>query len=339
MSAQENRRPPTVAAWGQESAQPELGEIFGAVAAAAVQIARKIRLAGLDDAYGAAGATNVQGEQQQKLDVFANDVLIEKLRGCPCVAGVVSEEDDGPIVFERAGADLPRFALSFDPLDGSSNIDVNVNVGTIFGVRRLLPGQTEDLQATVLRPGSEQVAAGYVVYGPSVVFVATAGAEVAAFTLDDDGNFTQSTACMRMPEQGIYYSANEANEGSWPVGFRAFIPALLNGELGGEPYGARYIGSLVADFHRTMLKGGIFLYPPTQKAPGGKLRLQYEANPLAMIAEAAGGLATNGSKRILELEASDIHGRTALAVGSRNEVELLGRLVGPIVRPLVGKAT
>ncbi len=328
MSEQGNRRPPTVAAWARESAYPELGEIFGAVAAAAVEIARKIRFAGLDDAYGAAGATNVQGEQQQKLDVFANDVLIAKLRGCDCVAGVVSEEDDAPVVFERTPAGPPRFVLSFDPLDGSSNIDVNVNVGTIFGVRRLLGGRTEDLEATVLRPGSEQVAAGYVVYGPSVVFVGTVGAEVAAFTLDDDGNFTQSTTGMRMPEQGIYYSANEANESSWPAGFRAFIPELLRGELGGKPYSARYIGSLVADFHRTMLKGGIFLYPPTEKAPKGKLRLQYEANPLAMIAEAAGGLATNGQVRIPELEANGIHERTALVVGSRREVELLQKMLG-----------
>lgn len=317
----------TVAEWAQHSAFPELGEIFGAVAAAAVKIARKIRLGGLHDTYGAAGATNVQGEQQQKLDVFANEVMIGALRGCASVAGVVSEEDDKPVLFERAPQDGNRFALSFDPLDGSSNIDVNVNVGTIFGVRRLVPGRDEDVEANVLRAGLEQVAAGYVVYGPSVVFVATVGGNVSAFTLDDDGKFTQSTAAMQMSEQGIYYSANEANAASWPAGFKEFIPALLRGNLGGKAYGARYIGSLVADFHRTMLKGGVFLYPPTDKAPKGKLRLQYEANPLAMIAEAAGGLATDGHGRILELEAKDIHQRTALVVGSRHEVELLQRLV------------
>ena len=322
----------SVAEWAAGGAHPQLGKIFGAIAGAATQIARKIRLAGLDDTYGAAGVTNVQGEQQQKLDVFANDMMIEQLRACRSVAGVVSEEDDGPVLFESAAGEsatgqTPRFVLSFDPLDGSSNIDVNVNVGTIFGVRKLLPGRTESLATEVVRPGLEQVAAGYVVYGPSVVFVATVGAEVSAFTLNEAGQFVQSTLAMRMPEQGLYYSANEANAESWPAGFRGFIPALLRGDLGGKPYGARYIGSLVADFHRTMLKGGIFLYPPTEKAPKGKLRLQYEANPLAMIAEAAGGAATDGKTRILELQAEGIHDRTALVVGSRREVELLERLV------------
>ena len=316
-----------IAAWAGKGLHPELGPIFGAVAKAAAQIARKIRLAGLDDTYGAAGATNVQGEQQQKLDVFANGVMIEQLRGCTSVAGVVSEEDDKPVVFGRVAGAGPRFALSFDPLDGSSNIDVNVNVGTIFGVRKLQSETGADLAAEVVRPGYEQVAAGYVVYGPSVVFVATVGAEVSAFTLDEDGTFVQSTTVMRMPVQGIYYSANEAHAESWPEGFKKFIPALLKGELGGKPYGARYIGSLVADFHRTMLKGGVFLYPPTESAPKGKLRLQYEANPLAMIAEAAGGAATNGSVRILELETGGIHDRTALVVGSVHEVKLMQELV------------
>ena len=317
----------TVEAWAKKSVYPELGDIFGAIAAAAAEIARKIRFAGLDDTYGAAGATNVQGEQQQKLDVFANRVLTEKLRGCGSVAGVVSEEDPKTVIFDTANKDGRRFVLSFDPLDGSSNIDVNVNVGTIFGIRRLLPGGSHEVDATILRAGREQVAAGYVVYGPSVVVVATAGGNVSAFTLDEQDRFVQTTAVMQMPEQGIYYSANEANASSWPGGFKDFIPALLRGDLGHKPYSARYIGSLVADFHRTMLKGGIFLYPPTDNAPKGKLRLQYEANPLAMIAEAAGGFATDGHVRILEIEASEIHQRTALVVGSRHEVELLQHLV------------
>ena len=317
----------SISDWAGNGIHPELGEIFAAIAAAAAQIGAKIRLAGLGEIYGAAGATNVQGEQQQKLDVFANEVMTEKLRTCASVAGVVSEEDDEPVVFERSWkAAEKHFVLSFDPLDGSSNIDVNVNVGTIFGVRTIA-GEGSDLVRSVLRPGSEQVAAGYVVYGPSTVFVATVGDGVAAFTLNESGEFVQSSERMRMPEQGIYYSANEANSGSWPAPFREYIPALLRGELGGKPYSARYIGSLVADFHRTMLKGGIFLYPPTEKAAGGKLRLQYEANPLAMIAEAAGGAATNGAERILDLTATGIHERTPLVVGSRREVELLQRLV------------
>lgn len=314
----------TVGQWAAAGSQSELGEVFEAIAGAAARIAAKIRLAGLDDAYGAVGATNVQGEQQQKLDVFANEVMTEALRGCGSVVGLVSEEDDEPVVFPgRSGA---RYVLSFDPLDGSSNIDVNVNVGTIFGVRAVRGG--EDVIATVLRPGTEQVAAGYVVYGPSVVFVAVvAGGGVSAFTLDERGEFVRSADGMRMPEQGPYYSANEANAGSWPGAYRDYLAALLRGDLGGNAYSARYIGSLVADFHRTLLKGGVFLYPPTEKASKGKLRLQYEANPLAMIAEAAGGAAVNGAERILELTAAGVHDRTPLVVGSRREVEMLQRMV------------
>ncbi len=315
----------TVQAWAGGSSAPALGEIFGAVAEAAAQIAAKIRLAGLDDAYGAAGATNVQGEQQQKLDVFANEEMTEALRRCVAVRGLVSEEDEEPVIFADRSEAGAGYVLSFDPLDGSSNIDVNVNVGTIFGVREVRGG---DLTATVLQPGTEQVAAGYVVYGPSVVFVAAVhGLGVSAFTLDEGGSFQQSAGAMRMPEQGPYYSANEANAASWPPVYREYLGRLLAGELGAKPYSARYIGSLVADFHRTLLKGGVFLYPPTDKALGGKLRLQYEANPLAMIAEAAGGAAVDGAERILELRGAGVHARTPLVLGSRREVELLQRMV------------
>ena len=317
----------TIDEWVAGGARPELSDIFRAIAQAAAEIAAKIRMAGLDDVYGAAGATNVQGEQQQKLDVFANETMTGLLRRCLEVAGMVSEEDEELLRFHHpAAGGEQRFVLSFDPLDGSSNIDVNVNVGTIFGIRPA-PAEEDEMTRAVLRPGAEQVAAGYVVYGPSVVFVATTGEGVAAFTLNAKGEFLQTADAMRMPEQGTYYSANEANRESWPAGFRDLIPALLRGELGEKAYSARYIGSLVADFHRTLLKGGVFLYPATEKAPKGKLRLQYEANPLAMIAEAAGGAATNGAERILELEATSIHERTPLVVGSRREVELLQRLV------------
>src|SRR5579875_3489029 len=181
----------TIQQWAARSRHEDLGCVFGAIADAAAQIAGKIRLAGLDDIYGAAGATNVQGEQQQKLDVFANEVMIRNLRNCSNVAGVVSEEDDEPVVFvDHKNTPGEHFVLSFDPLDGSSNIDVNVNVGTIFGIR-WVPEESDDLKDAVLRPGSEQVAAGYVVYGPSVVFVATVGDGIASFTMDNNGEFVQ----------------------------------------------------------------------------------------------------------------------------------------------------
>jgi fructose-1,6-bisphosphatase I len=315
----------TVEEYVGASAGAPLAGVFGAIAAAARQIERKIRLAGLGDVYGAYGAVNVQGEQQQKLDVFANDLLTEVLGALPQVAAIVSEEDEGPVEFEREGAlDVgEKFVVVFDPLDGSSNIDVNVNVGTIFSVVRL----DGDAVASVLRAGREQVAAGYVVYGPSTVMVLTTGKGVAAFTLDEDGRFVLSADAMTMPEQGTYYSANEANAAGWPAAYREYLQRLLDGELGGKAYSARYIGSLVADFHRTLIKGGVFLYPPTEKTPKGKLRLLYEARPLAMIAEQAGGAAVDGGERILDVRAEGIHERTPLVIGSRREVEALQRAV------------
>jgi fructose-1,6-bisphosphatase I len=310
----------TVEEFVSTSAGTELGAVFGVIAAASSEIAKKIRLAGLSDVYGAYGAVNVQGEQQQKLDVFANEVLIERLGALPNVAAIVSEEDDAPVEFDHPGAD---FVVIFDPLDGSSNIDVNVNVGTIFSIVRT----TGDVTTAALQVGTEQIAAGYVVYGPSCVFVLTTGTGVSAFTLDDAGAFVLSTEHVTMPAQGPYYSTNEANAASWPAVYRSYVSGLIAGALGGKPYSARYIGSLVADFHRTLLKGGVFLYPPTIKAPNGKLRLLYEARPLAMIAEQAGGAAVNGAERILTLPAEGIHQRTALIVGSKVEVDALHKAV------------
>ena len=311
-----------------EGASPELREVFGAIAAAAREIAKKIRLAGLSDVLGAYGAVNVQGEQQQKLDVFANGVMIRSLGKLASVIACVSEENEEPIPFYRAGA---KYIAIFDPLDGSSNIDVNVNTGTIFSVQELSSSTVDasifDVTASILQKGIKQVAAGYVVYGPSTVMVMTTGAGVASFTLDDSGEFLLSGESMRMPEQGPYYSANEANAASWPAVYREYLALLLRGELGGKAYSARYIGSLVADFHRTLLKGGVFLYPPTDKAPKGKLRLLYEANPLALLAEQAGGAAVNGPQRILELQPEQIHQRTPLIVGSKREVEALQKAV------------
>jgi len=290
----------------------DLSAIVCALAKACADIAQKIRFAGLDDIYGAAGAVNVQGEEQQKLDVFANDVLTGALRKVDCVAAAVSEEDDEPILFDRATG---KYAVIFDPLDGSSNIDVNVNVGTIFSVQAGSP----------LQKGENQVMAGYVVYGPSTVMVLTTGAGVASFTLDDEGEFLLSAENMTMPAQGFYYSVNEANAPKWDAAYREFLAMLLRGEMGGKAYGARYIGSLVADFHRTLLKGGVFLYPAM--GGKGKLRLLYEANPLAMIAEQSGGGAVNGAERILDLMPTDIHQRVGFIVGSKREVEALQKAV------------
>lgn len=303
-----------------ESVQdPSLRPVIAAIADACVQIAASIRTAGLADIYGAAGATNVQGEQQQKLDVLANDILISALRGVPEVAAIVSEEDDAPVDFPTHHN--AKFVAIFDPLDGSSNIDSNVNVGTIVSIQHV----AGDATATALQPGSAQAAALYVNYGPSTVLVLTTGNGVSSFVLDKNSEFQLSVESMTMPAQGPYYSTNEANAAAWPQGYRDFIAMLLAKQLNGKSYGGRYIGSLVADFHRTILKGGVFLYPPTDKAPNGKLRLLYEANPLAMIAEQSGGAATNGSTRILDLVPTDIHQRTPLVLGSKAEVEALAQ--------------
>jgi fructose-1,6-bisphosphatase I len=310
----------TVEEFVHQQAGPALGTVFAAIAEASVAIAKKIRLAGLSDVYGAYGAVNVQGEQQQKLDVFANDILIETLSKAPGVEAVISEEDEGPVVISQGGSD---FIVIFDPLDGSSNIDVNVNVGTIFSIVR----NAGDLIAAALLPGTTQVAAGYVLFGPSTVMVLTTGSGVSAFTLDDNGAFILTAEKMVMPTQGPYYSVNGSNAKSWPPVYRDYLTQLIQGDLNGTGYSARYIGSLVADFHRTLLKGGVFLYPPTEKQPEGKLRLLYEARPLAMIAEQAGGAAVNGATRILDLAATGIHDRTALVVGSKVEVDALQRAV------------
>jgi len=299
--------------------------LLSGITLAAKMVEAKIRRAGLLDVLGSLGQENVQGETQQKLDVYANQALLHCLGVRDSVAALVSEENEEPVVFDRDGKS-GRYIIVFDPLDGSSNIDVNVNVGTIFSIFRRPDSSGDkpmDLKAAMLQPGTEQVAAGYVVYGPSTVLVYTAGNGVFGFTLDHTiGAFVLSSANMRMPESGPYYSVNEANVESFPAEYRDYLAMLRKGGLG-RTYSSRYIGSLVADFHRTLLKGGVFLYPPTAKQPGGKLRLLYEANPLAFIAEQAGGLAIAGKGRVLDIQPSGIHQRTPFVVGSRQEVEAL----------------
>jgi len=295
--------------------------LLSGITLASKMIEAKIRSAGLTNIYGAAGAKNVQGEQQQKLDVYANQALLHCLGLRDSVAALVSEEDEEPVTFDRS-VERGKYIVIFDPLDGSSNIDVNVNVGTIFSIHKRQEGMS--LHEAILQPGTKQLAAGYVVYGPSTVLVYTTGHGVHGFTLDPAiGAFVLSHENMKMPERGPYYSVNEANAATWPEGYAAYLASLR-----AEGYSSRYIGSLVADFHRTLLKGGVFLYPPTKKQPEGKLRLLYEANPLAFIAEQAGGIASSGSARVLEIPPQMIHQRTAFIVGSRAEMQAFEKVMG-----------
>jgi fructose-1,6-bisphosphatase I len=312
----------------QQQSVPEARGMFSwllsGITLATKMIQAKIRHAGLLDVLGSAGDTNVQGETQQKLDVYANQALLHCLGLRDSVAILVSEENEEPVVFDRA-PETGHYIVVFDPLDGSSNIDVNVSVGTIFSIFRM-PEVHHDANAAVLQPGVKQVAAGYVVYGSSTILVYTAGRGVFGFTLDPTiGAYVLSHENLRMPQQGSFYSVNEANANAFPEVYRDYITCLRNSGLGRE-YSLRYVGSLVADFHRTMLKGGVFMYPPTRSYPRGKLRLLYEANPLAFIAEQAGGMATDGERSVLSIQPCEIHQRTPFVVGSRVEVEEFLRL-------------
>ena len=308
----------------QESHFPDAGGTFSwllsGITLATKMIEAKVRRAGLLDVLGSAGATNVQGETQQKLDVYANQALLHCLGLRDTVAILVSEENEQPVTFDRA-RESGKYVIFFDPLDGSSNIDVNVSVGTIFSIFRRPPKCDGAIQHSVLQPGWKQVAAGYVIYGSSTILVYSAGRGVFGFTLNPDiGAFVLSHDNLRIPPQGSFYSVNEAQAHTFPAPYQEYLRRLRYGALERE-YSSRYVGSLVADFHRTMLKGGVFIYPPTKGYPQGKLRLLYEANPLAFIAEQAGGLATAGAHRILEIQPQDIHERTPLVVGGRIEVE------------------
>ena len=279
----------------------------------------RIRRAGLMDTLGEAGGMNVKGEAQQKLDVYANEALMHCLGLRDSVAVLVSEENEEPVTFDRK-SEGGEYAIVFDPLDGSSNIDVNVNVGTIFSIFCCAAATESGHRGAVLQRGRKQVAAGYVIYGPSTMLVYTTGHGVFGFTLDPAiGAYVLSHENIRMPEAGSVYSVNEANADDFPPNYREYLQLLRQKKLG-RRYSSRYIGSLVADFHRTLLKGGVFLYPPTAGYPNGKLRLLYEANPLAFIAEQAGGAAVTGSGCVLDVEPCDIHQRVPFVVGGKEEV-------------------
>jgi len=319
----------------QEELFPEARGIFSSLISgmslATKAIQAQVRRAGLGDHLGGAGAINVQGEEQQKLDVYANQMLLHCLGRRDAVAMLVSEENEEPVTFDRA-RDTGRYIVVFDPLDGSSNIDVNVPVGTIFSIFRRPERETDPTRAA-LQPGSRQVAAGYVVYGSSTVFVYTAGRGVFGFTLDPSvGAYVLSVENMKMPRQGHYYSVNEANADAFPPAYREYLARLRSGRLG-RAYSSRYVGSLVADFHRTLLKGGVFMYPPTKSHARGKLRLLYEANPLAFIAEQAGGMATDGARRITDIQPEAIHQRTPLVIGGQVEMEAFSQCVKDVEAP------
>ncbi|MFO0827146.1 MAG: class 1 fructose-bisphosphatase [Phycisphaerales bacterium] len=304
---------------GEEAKHPqatgEFSWIVSAISLAGKAIGNKVRHARLQDVLGATGTDNVQGEHQQKLDVIANAVLMRILGTRSSIAVIASEEDEQPSILRR-GDEGGRYCVLFDPLDGSSNLDVGVGVGTIFSILRndpLIP----DAEKTVCQHGLRQVAAGYILYGSSTIFVITTGFGVDMFVLDHSiGSFLLVKRGLQIPRSGKIYSVNEANSASFPQGYRNYLAwAHDNG------YSSRYIGSMVADVHRTLLTGGVFMYPPTRKNPEGKLRLLYEANPMAFIVEQAGGVSYSGNHRTLEVDPSKLHQRVPVLLGSPDEVE------------------
>ena len=301
----------------------ELSGILYDLALAAKMIANKVRSAGLADILGSADTENIQGEVQQKLDVMANEIIVKAMDHGGRLCAMASEEEPGIIQIPEHFK-CGKYVLLFDPLDGSSNIDVNVPVGTIFSVVRKITrgrhGEMEDL----LQPGRRQVAAGYVIYGSSTMMVYTTGQGAHGFTLDPSiGEFLLSHPNIRIPDAGRYLSVNDSYEQLWDENVRKVMRAYRGLDGDRKALNTRYVGSLVADFHRTLLRGGIFLYPPTAKSPTGKLRLLYEANPIAYLAEQAGGMATDGRTRIMDKVPTSLHERTPLFVGSKSEVERL----------------
>ena len=291
--------------------------ILSALSISAKIIADKVRRARLENVLGSVGQENVQGEVQQKLDVIANDVLLGTLGGREGVAIVASEENEEPVILREQQEGVPRYCVLFDPLDGSSNLDICGGVGTIFSIlshdARIQPARD-----SLLQPGVKQVAAGYVLYGSSTVFVLTLGKGVDMFVLDPGiGSFMRVERNLRIPSGNKTYSVNEGNRKSFPIGYQQYLDwAQSNG------FSSRYAGAMVGDVHRILLKGGVFMYPPTAKAPQGKLRLMYEANPMAMIIEQAGGKTLAApDQRVLEIQPAAIHQRTPVILGAADQVD------------------
>ena len=303
----------------------ELSRLINSIRLAGKIVNHEVNKAGLVDILGAAGEENIQGEDQQKLDVYANEVFINTLVNREIVCGIASEEEDDFITIKGGNKKHDnKYIVLMDPLDGSSNIDVNVSVGTIFSIyRRITPDGTPVTIDDFLQPGKQQVAAGYNVYGTSTMIVYSTGHGVNGFTLNPAiGTYYLSHPNMKFPEKGNIYSVNEGNYVHFPEGVKKYIKYCQE-EEGERPYTSRYIGSLVSDFHRNIIKGGIYFYPSTSKNPDGKLRLLYECNPMAFLAERAGGKASNGFNRILDIKPSELHQRVPFFCGNKDMVDKL----------------
>ncbi len=313
----------------QQSAFPyakgELSRLLSHLGVAAKIVNKKINKAGLVDILGEVGSTNIQGEDQKKLDVFADETFINAFKTSGMVAGVATEEQDEVVIFKDELSKDANYVICMDPLDGSSNIDVNISVGTIFSIyRRITKAGTHVEDKDFLQPGNKQVAAGYVVYGSSTMLVYTTGLGTTGFTLDPAiGEFCLSNDFMETPKDGKIYSINEGNYIKFPQGVKDYIKyCQVEDKATNRPYSSRYIGSLVADFHRNLIKGGIFMYPRTSSNPNGKLRLLYECNPIAFLAEQAGAKATDGyGNRILDVQPTELHQRISFFTGSANMVD------------------
>lgn len=298
----------------------ELSQLLRDIALAGKVVNREINKAGLINIAGAIGTQNIQGEDQQKLDVLSNIRFIRALTKGGEVCAIISEEDEEVI---ETGNNSARYVVAIDPLDGSSNIDVNVSIGTIFSIyRRVSEINTPITEDDVLQKGTEQIAAGYILYGSSTMLVYTTGKGVNGFTYEPSlGEYFLSHPDMKLPEDGKIYSINEGSYNSFEQPVKDYLEYCRENK-----YSGRYIGSLVADFHRNLLKGGIYIYPRTASSPNGKLRLMYECNCLAFIAEQAGGAATDGTKRIMEIQPTELHQREPLFIGSKNMVELADQM-------------
>lgn len=305
-------------------AKGELSRLLRDLAIAAKIVNREINKAGLADILGEAGSTNVQGECQKKLDIYANEQFIAALKNGGECCIVVSEENDEYIYIDSEVSKDAKYIVAIDPLDGSSNIDVNVAVGTVFSIYRRKSEHGKATMEDILQKGTEQVAAGYIIYGSSTMLVYTTGKGVNGFTLDPSiGEFCLSHPDLTIPQDGIIYSINEGNYTHFPDGVKKYIKyCQVEDKNTNRPYTSRYTGSMVADLHRNLIKGGIFIYPCTASSIKGKLRLVYECNPMAFIIEQAGGVASNGYSRILDLDVKELHQRSPIFIGSENMVKV-----------------